>query len=298
MKTTSYLSPMSKLNSYLTALPNINGRYVVFDTETTGLNPSENNVIEIAAVEIQNGKLTGNQFHTFLKPRYKMSESAESKHKMSQDFYEKYYSNAYLCDKKSLENFVNFVNNSFIFAHNAVFDMNFINNELQFWDLPQIPKRKFRCTMKLFKKMVEPASVKKNFSLEYCCNFFHLNSVKENFHSAIFDAFMTARMVCCLMKYEPNKNETNHIINSKNDYNQYQFSHLSNVNEEDLENDFLNVTPEFTKLKRGISPCKSHTDSSGHTKDYSGDNDSCEKNKFDEPITLDSSEMEGVLNDV
>jgi hypothetical protein len=86
--------------------------------------------------------------------------------------------------------------------------MNFINNELQYRNLPIINKKRFRCTMKLFKQMVEPYSSKQNYSLEYCCNYFKLNSQRENFHSAIFDAFMTGRLVCALFRYRLNYNIT------------------------------------------------------------------------------------------
>ena len=165
-----------KRNSTLTTLPSIKGRYIVLDTETTGLDPSTNSIIEIAAVEIQNGKITGNQFHLFLNPRYRISQSAESKHKMSQTFYKSFYSNVYPSEYHSLQSFIKFIHNSLIFAHNAIFDMNFINNELQYRNLPIINKKRFRCTMKLFKQMVEPYSSKQNYSLEYCCNYFQLNS--------------------------------------------------------------------------------------------------------------------------
>ena len=272
--------------TFLSHMPVIGGRYVVFDTETTGLNPTSDNVIEIAVVEIQNGKLTGNQFHCFLQPRFPISTSAESKHKMSQNFYQNYYSDVYLSDKKCLENFLKFINNSLIFAHNATFDMSFINNELKFWNLPQIPINRFRCTMKLFKKIVEPNTIKQSFSLEYCCNFFHLNSLKENFHSAIFDSFMTARMLCCLMRYEPPKRDPHFSHIYKVDPAEYYFSHLINFNFEDLER-------ESNNLKGNSSPSKSN--SSGHTKELSENE---VKAQYDEPITLDTSEMEGVLNEV
>ena len=72
----------------MTYLPPKTGRYIVFDTETTGLEPKENNIIEIAGIEIMNGKLTGNQFHAFFCPRYKISETAEEKQELAQSLTE------------------------------------------------------------------------------------------------------------------------------------------------------------------------------------------------------------------
>ena len=287
----TYSSGINKVK-YLSHMPPIGGRYVVFDTETTGLNPTNDNVIEIAAVEIQNGKLTGNQFHCFLKPRYEISLSAELKHKMSQHFYTDYYSDVYLSDKKCLENFLKFVNKSLIFAHNAVFDMNFINNELLYWNLPIIPINRFRCTMKLFKKIVAPNSIKQSFALDHCCNYFNLSSLKENFHSAIFDSFMTARMLCCLMRYEPPKREANSSYSHRLDPIEYHYENLSNFKFEDINNDLMADSGDLNNINGNSSPSKSNSDSSGHTKELS---DKEVKEEFDEPITLDSYEMEQII---
>ena len=198
----------------LSQLPPKNNRHVVVDTETTGLQSSENNMIEIAAIEIQDGKLTGKQFHAFFHPRYKMNKEAQKKHHMSQNFYDLYYKNVYSSEKDSLQRFLNFVDDSIIFAHNAVFDMHFINNELLFWKLPKIPASQFRCTMKIFKNVIFPFSDKKNYALNYCCEYFNLNSPNENFHSAIYDSFMTARVLCSIYEHKEmieNKNVNNLI---------------------------------------------------------------------------------------
>ena len=213
----------------ITKVPPFGGRYVVFDTETTGLNPRCNNVIEIAAVEICGGKLTGNQFHTFLRPRYKVEENALSKHHMAQDFYDKYYNEAYESDKSSLTNFLEFIGKSIIFAHNAEFDIQFINNELKFYGLKEIPKKSFRCSMKIFKTYILPGipfSENQSCSLSNCCEFYRLTSPRENFHSAIYETFMTARLVCSMFKtiktlfnsglnYDPNSYKEKSFLKNK-----------------------------------------------------------------------------------
>lgn len=179
---------------YLTHFPPKEGRYIVFDTETTGLDPKENNVIEIAAFEITNSKLTGNQFHCYLSPRNNINKEAESKHHLHQNFHQRFYSDIFPDDKVSLTNFKHFVSNCLLFAHNAIFDMEFINNELEHFKLEKIPKRKFRCTMKMFKFLVNPFA-KKNYSLKYCCDYFKIKNDKNLFHSATYDAFMTAKLI-------------------------------------------------------------------------------------------------------
>jgi DNA polymerase-3 subunit epsilon len=185
-------------SNLLTALPIKSGRYIILDTETTGVNPDRNNIIELACIEISKGKITGSQFHCYLRPRHRIDIKAQAKHKLPPTFYEDYFSDVYHSDKASLENFLKFIGNSLVFAHNATFDINFINNELRYWNLPTIPKGRFRCTMRLFKNIFGNIDhrLKKYCSLAKCCEFFNLKSTMENFHSAIFDSFMTARLVC------------------------------------------------------------------------------------------------------
>lgn len=50
--------------------------------------------------------------------------------------------------------------------------------------------------MKIFKNIFFPFSKHKKFSLASCCEYLNLYSPQDNFHSAIYDAFMTARLLC------------------------------------------------------------------------------------------------------
>lgn len=192
--------------------PSLAGRYIVMDTETTGANPKENNIIEIACVEIENGKITGNEFHAFLHPRYQINQISEKKHKLSSNFYENYFNDVYVSDKRCLETFKNFVGSSIIFAHNANLDMQFINNELSYWNLQQIPKKRFMCTMKIF-RTIFPNLSRNYCSLSKCCEYFDFVSPNQNFHSAIHDSFMTARIVCKF--FEIFNNKENQLLGSK-----------------------------------------------------------------------------------
>lgn len=192
--------------------PSLLGRYIVIDTETTGANPKENNIIEIACVEIENGKITGNEFHAFLHPRYQINQISEKKHKLSSNFYENYFNDVYTSDKRCLETFKNFIGNSIIFAHNANIDMQFINNELCYWNLQQIPKKRFMCTMKIF-RTIFPNLSRNYCSLSKCCEYFDFVSPNQNFHSAIHDSFMTARIVCKF--FEIFNNKENFLLESK-----------------------------------------------------------------------------------
>ena len=188
------------LCKHLYRIPPRIGRYIVLDTETTGLNLSDH-VVELGAHEIINGKLTGAQFHIYIKPRLKMCEEVINIHGITNDFYDEYYQDLYTNDKQNLLNFIKWLGNSLIFAHNASFDLNAINIELKNWGIQEFPAKRFRCSMKMFKEVVgriEPNYYDKYVCLEKCCDYFGLKATSNSFHNANFDAFMTARMICKL----------------------------------------------------------------------------------------------------
>ena len=190
----------ASLCKHLYRIPPRMGRYIVLDTETTGLNINDH-VVELGAHEIINGKLTGAQFHIYIKPRFKMCEEVINIHGITNDFYDEYYKDIYNNDKQNLLNFIKWLGNSLIFAHNASFDLNALNIELKNWGISEFPAKRFRCSMKMFKEVVgriEPTYYDKYVCLEKCCDYFGLRASSNCYHNANFDAFMTARMICKL----------------------------------------------------------------------------------------------------
>ena len=203
---------------YLYKIPPKEGRYIVLDTETTGLGESAQ-VVELGAHEIVNGKLTGNQFHIYIRPRVQMDKSVIKIHKITNSFYDEYFSDVYESDKQNLLNFCKFLGNSLIFAHNAPFDMDVLNNELRYWGMNEIPIKRYRCSMRIFMDVIGKVDIKYSnifTSLTNCCEYFNLKSPDSNFHNGLFDSFMTSRMICKI--YETLDN--NPVLRKKLGYNQ------------------------------------------------------------------------------
>lgn len=103
-------------------------REIIFDTETTGFDPETGDrVVEIGAVELRDGAVTGNTFHRYVNPERDMPEGAFRVHGLSSEF---------LSDKPVFANpdvvdaFLEFIGDGTLVAHNATFDMRFINAEL------------------------------------------------------------------------------------------------------------------------------------------------------------------------
>ena len=101
-------------------------RQIIFDTETTGMPVSEGHrVIEIGAVELVNRRLTGSTFHTYLNPERSIDAGATAVHGITDDD---------LRDKPRfadiVDEFLAFIDGAELIAHNAVFDIEFLDAEL------------------------------------------------------------------------------------------------------------------------------------------------------------------------
>ena len=231
----------SNIIRHLYKIPPRAGRYIVVDTETTGLNLNDH-VVELGAHEIINGRLTGSQFHIYIRPRIKMSEEVINIHGIRNEFYDDYYKDIYRNDKFNLINFIKWVGNSLIFAHNASFDMSAINVELKNWGINELPVKRFRCSMKMFKDVVgriEHNYYDKYVCLEKCCEYFGLKANNICYHNALFDAFMTARLVCKLYELIENDNRFRNI-KQEIKYNPNSFKSFNYLNYNYLNNNLFN----------------------------------------------------------
>ena len=102
-------------------------REIIFDTETTGIDPKQGHrMVEIGCVELVDRMPTGETFHAYYNPDRDMPAEAEAIHGLSAQF---------LADKPrfadAVEEFLDFVRDDKLVAHNAGFDFAFLNAELE-----------------------------------------------------------------------------------------------------------------------------------------------------------------------
>ena len=99
-------------------------RLIILDTETTGLSPAEGRIVEIAAVEMLDGKLTGREFHHLLNPEHPISEYITEIIGIN---------DAMVAGKPTFADisqaFIDFVGNDKLVVHNAEFDRAFLDFE-------------------------------------------------------------------------------------------------------------------------------------------------------------------------
>src|SRR3954447_24134422 len=120
-------------------------REIVFDTETTGLNPSGGDrMVEIGCVEIFNRVETGRHFHAYFNPERDMPFEAEAVHGLSPIF---------LSDKprfgEKAEELLDFIEDAPLVAHNASFDFGFLNYELERCGHPAVCLKRMRDTLQI-----------------------------------------------------------------------------------------------------------------------------------------------------
>jgi len=161
-------------------------REIVFDTETTGLNPlGGDRIVEIGCVELFNRLPTGETFHVNLNPERDMPEAAFRVHGLSVEF---------LSDKPLFtdiaQDFIDFIGDAALVAHNASFDMGFINAELVRVNRPIIDSERVIDTLQIARRK-NPFGPN---SLDALCQRYNIDNSKRTKHGALLDSEILAEV--------------------------------------------------------------------------------------------------------
>ena len=161
-------------------------REIVLDTETTGLDPaSGHRIVEIGAVELLNAIPTGHSYHVYLDPERDMPEEAFRVHGLSLEFLTGKPLFSAICAE-----LVEFLGDAKIVAHNAEFDMRFLNAELARLDLSPIGSHRVIDTLALARRKFPGASN----SLDALCLRFGVDASRRTRHGALLDAEILAEV--------------------------------------------------------------------------------------------------------
>ncbi len=161
-------------------------RYVVLDTETTGLNVDDGHrVIEIGCVEIENRSLTGREYHQKINPVREVDKGAEKIHGMNEaqlKIYPKF--------EGIVDEFIEFIKGATLIIHNAEFDKGFLDAELT---------RAGKCELnEICNKIIDSLKLArelhpmKKASLDALCFRYGVDRSMRNMHGAILDARLLA----------------------------------------------------------------------------------------------------------
>ncbi|HIF9514972.1 TPA: DNA polymerase III subunit epsilon [Photobacterium damselae] len=168
-----------------------NERIIVFDTETTGMNMSGphyegHRIIEIGAVEIINRKLTGNTFHVYIKPDRAIDPEAIEVHGITDEF---------LVGKPTYaeihQEFMDFIQGAELVAHNAPFDIGFMDYEFRKLGLKDLKTDKM-CKVTDTLDMAKRLFPGKRNNLDILCSRYGIDNSHRTLHGALLDAEILA----------------------------------------------------------------------------------------------------------
>ena len=161
-------------------------REIVFDTETTGLDPKTGDrVVEIGLVELVNHIPTGRSFHRYMNPERTMPAEALRIHGLD---------DAFLADKPLFSavagELIEFIEDATLIAHNSAFDMAVLNFELGRAGHPIVPDERVIDTLMLARRR-HPAGPN---SLDALCSRYQIDTSRRTLHGALLDAELLAEV--------------------------------------------------------------------------------------------------------
>ena len=158
-------------------------REIVLDTETTGFRPEDGHrVIEIGALEVINRLPTGRTFHKYINPEREIDASAIRVHGITN---EKIATMPLF--REVAEELLAFMADSPIVAHNASFDINFLNHEFRWADQADISNPVVD-TLAIAREKHPGAQV----SLDALCRRYEVDLSGRTLHGALLDAELLA----------------------------------------------------------------------------------------------------------
>ena len=161
-------------------------REIIFDTETTGLDPKTGDrLVEIGCIEMVNRVATGRTFHAYFNPDRDMPAAAEAVHGLSITF---------LSDKPRFHEraaeLLEFLGDAPLVAHNAGFDFGFLNTELEMCGLEPVDRGRMIDTVALARVRHPGAKL----SLDALCTRYGIDRSHRTLHGALLDAELLAQV--------------------------------------------------------------------------------------------------------
>ncbi|HET7850039.1 MAG TPA: DNA polymerase III subunit epsilon [Pseudolabrys sp.] len=161
-------------------------REIVFDTETTGLDPLDGHrIVEIGCIELLNCIPTGITFHRYLNPERDMPAEAFKVHGLSADF---------LKDKplfaEIADDLLTFFGDARLIAHNASFDFNFLSAEFERVNRVCVSRERLIDTIALARRKHSAGP----YSLDALCLRYGIDNSRRTKHGALLDAEILAEV--------------------------------------------------------------------------------------------------------
>ena len=163
-------------------------RYVVLDTETTGMPVTDGHrIIEIGCVELIGRRLTGRHYHVYLQPDRVVDEGAIAVHGITNELLQGKPRFREVADE-----FFEFVRGAELIIHNAAFDVGFINNEFALLGQQDRSSVNDYCTVLDTLRMARERHPGQRNSLDALCKRYGVDNSGRDLHGALLDAEILA----------------------------------------------------------------------------------------------------------
>ncbi|MBO0477062.1 PolC-type DNA polymerase III [Vagococcus sp. DIV0080] len=162
--------------------------YVVFDVETTGLSAVYDTIIELAAVKMHKGNVI-DTFEEFIDPGHPLSQTTINLTGITDEMVRGSKS-----EEEVLKLFKEFCGDDILVAHNASFDMGFLNTSYEKYDMPEAPNPVID-TLEL-SRLLHPEM--KSHRLNTLSKKYNINL--EQHHRAIYDSEATGHLCWLFVK--------------------------------------------------------------------------------------------------
>ncbi len=160
-------------------------RAIILDTETTGLDIAGDRIVEIGCVELVNHIPSGRTFQVYVNPDRPMPFEAQQVHGLT---------DAFLADKPRfttvVDDFIGFIADAPLVAHNAEFDIGFLNAELGRLGRPTLDRMRVIDSLGLARRR-HPAGPN---SLDALCGRYGIDLTRRTVHGALLDAQLLAEV--------------------------------------------------------------------------------------------------------
>lgn len=164
--------------------------YVVFDTETTGLKPQEDELLEISALKIENGKETG-RFSQLLHPSKSINPFISNLTGITNEMVADAPNSSEI-----MPQFITFVGKLPLVGHNVSFDIHFVNATCERHNLP-VFNNIFVDTLQISRILIPDL---KHYKLSDLVLFFNLTN--DSAHRAWSDCQATYELLLALTEYQ------------------------------------------------------------------------------------------------
>ena len=161
-------------------------REIVLDTETTGIDPNAGDrIVEIGCVELHNHIPTGKTLQLYINPERDVPPEVTAIHGLTNEFLasKPVFSQVY-------SEFLEFIKDATLVAHNAEFDMKFINAELRKVGEETIPWSRVVDTVSIARKKFPGSPA----NLDALCRRFGIDNTERTFHGALLDSELLAEV--------------------------------------------------------------------------------------------------------